>query len=156
MHKDERKRININWTALIMRKVYFYDTDLIFYRLKPVLWSYQFLLHVSRQEFANLWQLWSELVPYSLAGCSKATLVIWSERLAKSPYQKNTPPAVKPEPAIHRLQIRAFINWAILDPLVILQVPLYIIKSSQDHAFSVVALLHTESAGALASSGQVD
>jgi len=33
---------------------------------------------------------------------------IWSERLAKSPYQKNTSPAVGLEPAFYRLQGLAF------------------------------------------------
>ena len=42
--------------------------------------------------------------PLFLLRCSEATLVIWSERLAKGPYQKNTPSAVRLEPVIYRLQ----------------------------------------------------
>jgi len=49
-----------------------------------------------------------------LLWCSKASLVTWSERLAKSPYQKNTSLVVRLEPAIYRLEVRAFINRAIL------------------------------------------
>jgi len=37
-------------------------------------------------------------------------LAIWSVRLAKGTYQKYTPPAVKLEPAILRMQIQAFTN----------------------------------------------
>jgi len=44
-----------------------------------------------------------------LLWCSKAALAIWSERLAKGSYQKNTPRVVKlNKPVIHRLQIQAF------------------------------------------------
>ena len=67
---------------------------------------------------------WSDFGPKPQVGTSiflvwwsEPTLAIWSERLAKGPYQKNTPPAVGLEPAILRLQIQAFINWAILAPL---------------------------------------
>jgi len=45
---------------------------------------------------------------------SEPTLATWSDGLV---YQKNTPPAVRLEPAILRLQIQAFINWAILAPV---------------------------------------
>jgi len=38
----------------------------------------------------------------------EAVLACWSEGLAKGPYQKNTPPAVRLEPAIYRSRIRAF------------------------------------------------
>jgi len=48
---------------------------------------------------------------------SEPTLAIWSERLAKGPYQKNTPPAVVLEPAILRLQIQAFYQLSYPGPL---------------------------------------
>jgi len=38
-------------------------------------------------------------------------LAIWSEMLAEGPYKKNTPPAVRLEPAILRMQIQAFTNF---------------------------------------------
>jgi len=50
------------------------------------------------------------LGPPFLPWCSEAMLAIWSERLAKGPYQKNTPLAVGLEPVIYRLQIQALIN----------------------------------------------
>ena len=65
----------------------------------------------------DLLQLWSDFDPNPLVGTSiflawrsEPTLAIWSERLAKGPYQKNTPPAVGLEAAILRLQIQAFTN----------------------------------------------
>jgi len=39
---------------------------------------------------------------------SEATLAIWSERLAKGPYHKNTLPTVGLESVIYRWQTRAF------------------------------------------------
>jgi len=41
--------------------------------------------------------------PLFLSWCFETVLAIWSERLAKDPYQENTPPAVRVEPAIHQL-----------------------------------------------------
>jgi len=38
--------------------------------------------------------------PLFLPRCSEAKLAIWSERLAKGPYQTNTPPTVRLKPAI--------------------------------------------------------
>jgi len=46
--------------------------------------------------------------PLCLPWCSKTTLAIWSERLAKDPYQKNTLSSVRLKPAILRRQIQAF------------------------------------------------
>jgi len=40
--------------------------------------------------------------PLFFPWCSEATLAIWSARLAKGPYYKNTPPAMKLEPVILR------------------------------------------------------
>jgi len=37
------------------------------------------------------------------------TLAIWSDRLAKNPYQKHTPPAVRLEPAILIMQVEVFL-----------------------------------------------
>jgi len=37
-------------------------------------------------------------------------LAIWSERLAKNPYEKDTPPAERREPATLKMQIQAFTN----------------------------------------------
>jgi len=45
--------------------------------------------------------------PLFLSWCSEATLAIWSERLAKGPYQTNFPPTVRLEPAIFKLQVQA-------------------------------------------------
>ena len=59
---------------------------------------------------------WMGCTSIILACWSEPTLAIWSERLAKGPYQKNTPPAVGLEPAILKLQIQAFTNWTILAP----------------------------------------
>jgi len=42
------------------------------------------------------------------------TLAIWNEEHAKDPYQTNTAPTVRLQPAIYRLQIQALTNWAIL------------------------------------------
>ena len=42
--------------------------------------------------------------PLFLLRGSEATLAIWSERLAKGPYKKTTPSAVRFEPTMHRLQ----------------------------------------------------
>jgi len=60
----------------------------------------------------DLLQLWNDFDPNPLVGtsiflawCAEPTLAISRERLPKGPYQKNTPPAVRLEPAIHRLQI---------------------------------------------------
>jgi len=52
--------------------------------------------------------------PLFLPWWSEHTRAIWSERLAIDPYQKNTPPTVRLEPAIYRFQIRLFTNWATL------------------------------------------
>jgi len=46
--------------------------------------------------------------PLFLLRCPEAMLAIWSERLTKCLYQENTPPAVRLEPVICRLQTRAF------------------------------------------------
>jgi len=46
--------------------------------------------------------------PFFLPWCSEAMLAIWSERLAKGPYQKNTLLTVRLEPAILRLQYPRF------------------------------------------------
>jgi len=57
-----------------------------------------------REEVALL-QPWSDFDPYPLVGTSifyripKPRQQFWDDRLAKDPYQKNTPPAVKREPA---------------------------------------------------------
>jgi len=79
------------------------------------------LLLTKRERWSGaLLQPWSNFDPNPLVGTSillarwsEPTLAIWSERLAKGPYQKNTTPAVRLEPAILRLQIQAFTNWAI-------------------------------------------
>jgi len=48
---------------------------------------------------------------------SESTLVIWSQGLAKRPYQKNTLSAVRPEPVISiDCEPRLFTNRAILAP----------------------------------------
>ena len=70
----------------------------------------------------DLQQPWSGLNPdYPLGGISiflplwfKPTLAIWSEGLAKSPCQINTPSAERLEPAFYRLQIQLLTNWASL------------------------------------------
>jgi len=46
--------------------------------------------------------------PLFLQRCFEPTLEARTERLAKGPYQENIQPAVRLEPAIHRLQIQAF------------------------------------------------
>ena len=43
--------------------------------------------------------------PWFLPRCFEDTLANWSERLAKAPYQKNTPPAVRLEAEFLRMQI---------------------------------------------------
>jgi len=55
--------------------------------------------------------------PLYLPWCSEATLVIWSERLAKGLYQTNTSSAVILKPPIYRLQVRAFYQLSYLGPL---------------------------------------
>ena len=52
--------------------------------------------------------------PFFSSWWSEPTLAVWSEGLAKSPYQTNTPSTVRLEPAIYRLQTQALTNWAIL------------------------------------------
>jgi len=86
-------------------------------------------LHGTRQNSAGLNKKWwifnnREVIlhgpihwsgPLSFRGVPNPRYVaIWSERLAKGPYQKNTPSSVGLEPAIPRKQIQAFTNWAIL------------------------------------------
>jgi len=44
--------------------------------------------------------------PLFLPRCSEPTLAIWSERLAKTPYQKNTMPTLGLVSVIYRLQIQ--------------------------------------------------
>jgi len=46
--------------------------------------------------------------PLFLPWCSEVMLAIWNKGLAKGLYQKNTPPAVRLEPAILTMQIQAF------------------------------------------------
>ena len=46
--------------------------------------------------------------PLFLTVCFEPTIAIWSEGLAKGPYQKNARPPVRLEPVIYRLQIQAF------------------------------------------------
>ena len=57
------------------------------------------------------------LVKTSIFYRGEPTLVFWSERLVKSPYQRNTPPTVRLEPAIYRLQIQALteLSWPAAD-----------------------------------------
>jgi len=80
---------------------------------KPIVYS----AALNEKGEVDLLQPWSDFWPLIfLVWWSEPTLAIWSERLAKGPYRKNTPPAVGLESAILRLQIQAFTNWAILAP----------------------------------------
>ena len=71
----------------------------------------------------DLLQPWSDLDPYPqrpplfLPRCSKPTLAIWSERLAKGLYQKNIPMAVRLKPVVHVSQIQAFYQLSHPGPL---------------------------------------
>jgi len=53
-----------------------------------------------------------------LPRCCEAMPVIQSERPAKAPYQKSTPPAERLEPAIVRIQIQALYQLSYSGPQV--------------------------------------
>jgi len=65
---------------------------------------------VKSREYIMRYSAWRQVM------CSEASLAIWSERFAQGPYQENTPPAVRLEPAIRRLQSKAFYQWSYPDP----------------------------------------